>query len=419
VTSNWRNVLRAEIISVGTELLLGQTVDTDAVYISKLLAELGIDLHRRSTVGDNFERVVDAVKAALSRADLVITIGGLGPTEDDLTKEAIAEALGAELVSDESSANRIKQYFASRGLAMPARNIKQALVPKEGRVFANNEGTAPGVAFEHGEKVVIALPGPPRELVPMAEESVLPYLREKAGSAPSVIKSRVLKIVGLGESAVEERVIDLLESDNPTVAPLAHAGEVHLRITAKAEDTDIAGRMIREVELKLRERLGDVIYGADEETLEQVVIERLIEQKKTIAVAESCTGGLLTHRLTNISGSSVALLAGIVAYSNESKIKFLEVPREIIGEHGAVSHETAKAMALGVRNVTGADIGMGITGIAGPGGATATKPVGLVYIALSSEEGVSSVEYRFVGSRLDVKARSAQAALVMLRRHLL
>lgn len=411
--------MRAEIISVGTELLLGQTVDTDAVYISRLFAELGIDLHLRSTVGDNFERVVDAVRAALSQVDLVVTIGGLGPTEDDLTKEAVAEALGVELVSDEAAANRIKQFFVSRGLIMPARNLKQALVPREGRGFANDVGTAPGAVFEHEGKIVIVLPGPPQEFVPMVEECVLPYLREKTGVAPSIIKSRVLKIVGLGESAVEEQVIDLLETKNPTVAPLAHMGEVHLRITAKAEDADTAGLMIREVELKLRERLGDVVFGADEETLEQVVIEKLIEQNQTIAVAESCTGGLLAHRLTNISGSSAALLAGIVAYSNESKIKFLEAPREIIDEHGAVSHETAKAMALGVRTVTGADIGMGITGIAGPGGATTTKPVGLVYIALSTEEGVSSVEYRFSGNRLDVKASGAQAALVMLRRHLL
>lgn len=411
--------MRAEIISVGTELLLGQIVDTDAVHLSRLLAELGVDLHRRSTVGDNYERVVDAVRTAVLRADIVFTIGGLGPTEDDLTKEAVAEALGAELVLDESFADRIREFFAIRGLTMPERNLKQALVPKGGRVLANDVGTAPGSVFEYEGKIVITLPGPPAEFVPMVEQSVLPYLREKTGGAPALIKSRVLKIAGLGESAVEEQVIDLLGSKNPTVAPLAHAGEVHLRITAKAEDIASADRMIREVELRLKKRLGDTVFGADEETLEQVVVEKLIERKLTFALAESCTGGLLSHRVTNIPGSSAALLAGIVAYSNESKVKFIGVPREIIENHGAVSHETAKAMASGVRRATGADIGMGITGIAGPGGATEAKPVGLVYIALSSEGEESSVEYRFAGNRLDVKTRSAQAALVMLRRHLL
>ncbi|MEN6371248.1 MAG: competence/damage-inducible protein A [Armatimonadota bacterium] len=411
--------MRAEIISVGTELLLGQIVDTDAAHLSRLLAELGIDLYRRSTVGDNYERAVEMVRTAVSRADIVFTIGGLGPTEDDLTKEAAAEALGVELVLDEDSANRVREYFASRGLHMPERNIKQAFLPKEGRGLPNDFGTAPGAVFEHDGKIVICLPGPPQEFVPMVEQGVLPYLREKTGGRTALIKSKVLKIAGLGESAVEEQVLDLLGSENPTVAPLAHPGEVHLRITAKADDMESADRMIREVELKLRERLGDVVFGADGETLEQVAVERLIEKKLTLALAESCTGGLLSNRITNIPGSSAALLAGIVAYSNESKVKFLGVPRDIIEKHGAVSHETAKAMASGVRIATGANIGMGITGIAGPGGATATKPVGLVYIAISSEGEESSVEYRFAGSRLDVKARSAQAALVMLRCHLL
>jgi nicotinamide-nucleotide amidase len=411
--------LRAEIVSVGTELLLGQIVDTNAAHLSRVLPELGTDLHYRSTVGDNLERIVEAIRLALSRADVVFTIGGLGPTEDDLTKEAVAKALGVELVMDEDSARRIREFFEVRGIGMPERNLKQALGPKEGRVLRNDVGTAPGAIFEHGGKVVITLPGPPGEFEPMLERGVLPYLREKTEGGHALIKSRVLKIAGLGESAVEERVRDLLGSRNPTVAPLAHLGEVHLRITAKAEDPPSADRMIRTVEEKLRERLGDAVFGADEETLEQVVVQRLIERNLTLALAESCTGGMLAHRVTNVPGCSAIFLAGIVAYSDTAKSGFLGVPGELIERHGAVSHEVAKAMASGARAAAEADIGMGITGIAGPGGGTPAKPVGLVYIALSAEDHESSQELRFAGNRLDIKTRGAQAALVMLRRYLL
>jgi nicotinamide-nucleotide amidase len=415
----WRGRLRAEIISVGTELLLGQIVDTNAAFLSWQLADLGIDLLYRSTVGDNFERIAGSIREALSRSDAVITIGGLGPTEDDITKEAVAEALGAEMVIDEESAERIRGFFRSRGLQMPERNLKQALVPKNGRAIANEVGTAPGAIFEQDDKVVIVLPGPPGEFIPMVERSVVPYLRERTGGAPALIKSRLLKLAGIGESAAEDIVRDLLGSKNPTVAPLAHLGEVHLRITAKAQESSEADRMISEVEDKLRQRLGSYIFGVDDETLEQVIVEELIERKLKFGLGESCTGGLLAHRITNIPGSSEIFLAGIVAYSNEAKTKFLNVPRELIERHGAVSHEVARAMASGAREAAGADIGMGITGIAGPGGGTPTKPVGLVYIALSTESDTLSVEHKFAGNRLDIKARSAQAALTMLRQHLL
>ena len=407
--------MRAEVISVGTELLLGQIVDTNAAYLSRLLAELGIDLHNRSTVGDNFGRIVDAVRLALSRADLVITTGGLGPTEDDLTKEAAAEALGVEVVTDEDSARRIREFFAARGVQMPERSLKQALRPKDGRVLPNEVGTAPGAIFEKDGKTVITLPGPPAECIAMVDHAVAPYLREKTGGR-GIIKSKVLRIAGLGESAVEERVRDLFGGRNPTVAPLAKAGEVHLRITAKAADPAEADRLTADVEAKLRERLGDLIYGVDDETLEHVVVHRLIELGLKLALAESCTGGLLSDRVTNVPGSSNTFLGGIVAYSNEAKTKFLGVPAGLIESRGAVSHEVAKAMASGARAATGADIGIGITGIAGPGGGTPAKPVGLVYIGLSTDGGESSHEYRFAGSRRDIKERGAQAALVLLRR---
>ncbi len=411
--------LRAEIISIGTELLLGQIVDTDAAHLSRLLADLGIDLYYRSTVGDNFARVVEAVVLALSRSDIVFTIGGLGPTEDDLTKEAVAEAMGVELVLDEPSAESIRRFFSTRGIPFVQRNLKQALIPKEGCALPNENGTAPGVVFEHDGKIVITLPGPPSEFVQMVERGVVPFLTDRFGATGGIIKSRVLKIAGLGESAVEERVQDLLYTTNPTVAPLAGLGEVRLRITAKADNEESASTMISEVENKLRERLGTLVFGVDDETLEQVVVEMLTAQKLRLALAESCTGGLLAHRITNVPGSSDALLAGIVAYSNKAKTDLLGLPKDIIDAHGAVSHEVARAMAEGARKVTGADIGMGITGIAGPGGGTVAKPVGLVYIALSSEDQTSSTENRFVGSRGNVKMRSAQAALTMLRQSLL
>lgn len=411
--------MRAEVVSVGTELLLGQIVDTNAAYLSRVLAGLGIDLLYRSTVGDNFDRTKQAVSEALSRADLVITIGGLGPTEDDLTKEASAEAIGVELVLDEDSEARLRNFFAVRGWPLSERNLKQALGPKEGRILLNEVGTAPGAIFERDGKAIICLPGPPGEFVPMLERSVVPYLQGKSSGKPALIKSRVIKIAGLGEAMVEERVSDLIGTENPTVAPLVGLGEVHLRITAKAAGSSSADEMIREVEQKIRERLGDVVYGVDKETIEQVIVNRLIELKLKLGLAESCTGGLLSDRITNVPGSSAAYMAGIVSYSNEAKIKFLEVPEELIEEHGAVSHEVAKAMATGARKVTGADIGMGITGIAGPDGGTSTKPVGLVYIALSAENETFSTENRFTGDRLNIKARSAQAALVLLRRYLL
>lgn len=410
--------MRAEIVSIGTELLLGQIVDTNAAYLSKFLAELGIDLLRRSTVGDNFDRVVDVISQAISRSDIVFTIGGLGPTEDDLTKEAVAEALGVELVMDEESAQWIRAYFAARGIIMPERNLKQALVPKIGRVLKNDAGTAPGAIFESGEKIVVTLPGPPGEFIPMVEGGVLPYLCEKTGNA-ATIKSKVLKIVEVGESLVEERVLDLLDTTNPTIAPYAKLGEVHLRITAKAKSVTEADEMISGVEEKIRERLGDAIYGADEETLEQVIVERLIERNLKLALAESCTGGLMSHRITEVPGCSAVYMAGIVPYSNRAKMNLLGVPKELIEHHGAVSHEVALAMAAGARAAAGADIGIGITGIAGPGGGTETKPVGLVYISLSAGDEEFSREYRFAGSRHDIKARSAQAALTLLRRYLL
>ena len=413
--------MRAEIISVGTELLLGQIVDTNAPYLGRVLSAFGIDVFHRRTVGDNAARLAKALRAALSGADLVITIGGLGPTQDDLTKETIAEVLGERMAVDPESEKAIRAFFERRGLPVVQSNLKQALKPESGIAIPNSTGTAPGVIVEKGGKIVIALPGPPAELIPMVENSVIPYLSRspRRTGAPTVIVSRILRVCGIGESAAEERVKDLLASENPTIAPYAQSGEVSFRITAKAADGDSALRMISDLESKARERLGDYVYGADEETLESAVVHGLIERELKLALAESCTGGLIAHRITNVPGSSKTFLAGIVAYSNAAKTDFLGVPAELIRKHGAVSPEVAEAMAEGAAARTGADVALGVTGIAGPGGGTSEKPAGLVYMALRTPEGVSSMRNIFGGSRAEIKQRASQAALNLIRIYLL
>lgn len=413
--------MRAEIISVGTELLLGQIVDTNAAYLSQMLSSLGIDIYYRSTVGDNAARLADTLKTALSRSDVVITIGGLGPTEDDLTKETIADALGDEMVMDAVSEAKIRAFFERRGLPIAESNLKQALCPKHGQVVPNDVGTAPGALFEEDGKIVIALPGPPGEMIPMVDRYVTPILSERAASTSgrSVIKSRVLRVCGIGESAAEIKVKDLLASSNPSLAPYAKGGEVHFRVTAKSADEDEAERLIAGLESKVRERLGEFIYGIDEETLETVVVRMLVERGLTLALAESCTGGLVVNRITNVPGSSDAFIGGIVAYANEAKTKFLGVPEETLRAHGAVSSETAQAMAEGAARNVGTDIALGITGIAGPGGGSDEKPVGLVYIALKTPSGTEVTKNVYGGSREDIKMRASQTALNMLRVYLM
>lgn len=408
--------MRAEIVSVGTELLLGQIVDTDAAYLSRTLSEFGIDLHFRVTVGDNAGRLADALRLALSRSDLVFTIGGLGPTQDDLTKETVAEVVGDEMVLDEECADRLRQFFAARGVDMPENNLKQALVPTKGMALANPLGTAPGAVFEaEGGKAIIILPGPPREFTAMVDAAVVPYLRDRVGKDASVIKSRVLRIAGLGESSVEDRIKHLIGGSNPTVAPYAKPGAVEVRITAKASRVEEAEAMIDEMDRKLVEVLGDRVFGRDEETLEQIVVRELISRKLTLATAESCTGGLISDRITDVPGSSAAFLMGVVSYSNEAKKRVLGVPAELLEKNGAVSDEVARAMADGVRKISGADIGISVTGIAGPTGGSPQKPVGLVYIGLSSVTETVAHKYQFPGGRIDIKLRASQAALDMLR----
>ena len=411
--------MNAEIVSVGTELLLGQIVDTDAVFLAKMLSGLGISIYHRTTVGDNPERIKETLRLAFSRADLVITIGGLGPTQDDLTKEMVADVLGDTFVEDEAHAQWLRDRASLRGWQdLPPSFWKQALVPVQGRGILNPQGTALGALFEKDGKIAICLPGPPNELIPMTQQSVEPYLTEKTSGSRMVIQSRTLRIVGMGESLVEEKARDLMASDNPTVAPYAKTSEVHLRITARAATSEAAKALIAPREAALRERLGDVVYGIDDETLEGAVVGLLKLLGQSVAVAESCTGGLIAKRITDVPDASHVFDLGIVAYANDMKMKFLNVPWDTIMEHGAVSAETAKAMAVGISHA-GQAIGISTTGIAGPGGGSEAKPVGTVHIGLAWDSHVISEHHHILGSRADVAYRASQNALALVRRFLM
>jgi nicotinamide-nucleotide amidase len=405
----------AEIVAVGTELLLGQITDTNAAYLGRTLAGLGVDVYYKSTVGDNAGRVCEALSRARDRSDLIVTIGGLGPTEDDLTKECIAEVFGERLVMHEPSLDRLRAFFRRRGVEMPERNAKQALIYEHGRTLDNPHGTAPGALLEKEGKVVISLPGPPNEFIPMVDNQMVPFLSERLSGERSYLVTRTLRIIGMGESAVEERVQDLLASRNPTLAPLAHTGEVHLRLAAKAPSREAARELIRPVEEEIRQRLGRVIYAVDQTRLEEAVLAGLRERGLTLACAESCTGGMLGARLTAVPGSSSVFLGGIISYSNEAKASLLGVDPVLLREHGAVSGPVAAAMAKGARERLGADVGVAITGVAGPEGGSPEKPVGLVYVSVDADSGTRVTENHFIGIREDIRARAAQSALQLLR----
>ena len=409
--------MRAEIISVGTELLLGQIHDTDATYLSQELAKVGVDVFYRTTVGDNPGRMGEALRTALARADLVIMVGGLGPTSDDLTREVIAEVQGLPLVEDRESAEQIEEFFRRRGVEMAPSNLKQAMIPSGGRALMNDRGTAPGIMVEKEGRIVFALPGPPHEMESMTQRHLIPHLRS-AQEEDEVILSRVLHLSGIGESAAAREVDDLLEGREPTLAPLAGSGVVNFRITAKAGSQEEARKKIEGMERAVRERLGDYVFGADEESLESVVGDLLRGKGLTIGTAESCTGGLLAGRLTEVSGSSAYYVSSVVAYSDEAKVKLLGVKRETVERHGAVSEEVAIEMAEGLRKRHGVDIGVSCTGIAGPTGGSAEKPVGLLFVGIADGEGGEANRFQFRGGRSQVRERTVQAALDILWRRL-
>ncbi|HEX3043780.1 MAG TPA: competence/damage-inducible protein A [Bacillota bacterium] len=406
----------AEIICIGTELLLGQIVDTNAAYLAKRLAGLGIDLFYKTTVGDNLERVTAALRQAWERADLLILSGGLGPTQDDLTREGVARLLGEELQFNEEAWGQVCAYFNKVRRPIAESNRRQAMFPKTGQIILNIHGTAPGLLVEKEQHYLIALPGVPSELTGMWEREVEPYLKKLlARENNPVLSSRVIRMVGIGESVMEERIMDLIKNQtNPTIAPYAGKGEVTLRVTAKSTEEAYNQQIIAETIARITERLGSYIYGFDGDNLETVIGRLLKNSKYSLATAESCTGGLIAHRITNIPGSSDYFLGGVNSYSNELKVKLVDVPAETIQKYGAVSSETATAMAIGIRKKTGAGIGLAVTGIAGPGGGTPEKPVGLVYFAVSSNEGTTSESRIFPFDRIGNKEASAQAALVLL-----
>lgn len=416
--------MTVELISVGTELLLGNIVNTNANYLSKKCAELGLSLYYQITVGDNEGRLCEVLKEALIRSDIVILTGGLGPTQDDMTKEAAAKVLNRELVMDEASKERITSYFKFRysGNAVPQvitdNNWKQALKIADSIVVDNDNGTAPGYIAEAEGKAVILLPGPPSEMLPMFDNHIMPYLKKKQNK---VFVSKMVKICGVGESKAETDIIDLIEGQtNPTIAPYAKEGEVHFRITAAACNEEEAGRLLQPVEDELYRRFGENIYTSDEnETLEEVVVKQLSRKGFTLATAESCTGGLLTGRLVNVAGVSEILKEGFITYSNEAKMKYLGVKEETLKAYGAVSEQTAREMAAGVSRATGSQAALAITGIAGPDGGTEEKPVGLVYISCSVNGKIAVREYRLKGNRQKIRGLTVIYALDLLRRSLL
>ena len=409
--------MQAEVLSVGTELLLGQTVNTDTTIVAKALSMLGIDLLYAAVVGDNVKRLEKAVHDALERSDILITTGGLGPTGDDLTKETVAAAAGKALALHEPSYKRLMEYFARGGLS--ENQIKQAMLPEGCTVLQNDNGTAPGCAFQTAAgKLVVMLPGPPSELEPMLQNYAVPYL---AQFQSAVIASHSVHVFGRGEAAVAEMIADLTENSNPTAAPYAKEGEMFVRVTAKAATQAEADALCAPVVEEIRRRVGSFVYSVDVDSLEALVVDALRAAGTTLATAESCTGGLLAKRITDVAGSSDVFEMGCVTYANRVKEKLLGVPHETLEAHGAVSEETARAMAEGIVRASGADIGVGITGIAGPGGGTAEKPVGLVYIALSDGKSTWVAKRQPAGrmkSREWHRHCAASKALDMVRRYL-
>lgn len=407
----------AEILSVGTELLLGQIVNSDAQYLSRRLSELGINVYHHTTVGDNPARVREALRQALGRTDLVITTGGLGPTEDDLTKEMVAQELGLDMRLHEPSMRALEGYFERFGRVMTENNKKQAYFPVGAHVLPNRKGTAPGCVVEKDGKMVAVLPGPPRELTDMYDTQLEPFLRAKTHKR---IASRFLRIFGIGESEVETRLKDLFSGSNPTLALYCATGEVTARITVMCEENEDPTPLLNPLEKEIRARLGDCVYGEGlKESLAHVVLNKLLERKATVALAESCTGGLIASRLVDCPGASDALIEGHVTYSNQAKMRVLGVTEKTLREFGAVSAQCAAEMAAGARGMSGADYALSVTGIAGPGGGTEEKPVGLVYIGLASNQGVETWRFLFTGDRGRIRELSCLNALDKLRRALI
>jgi nicotinamide-nucleotide amidase len=414
--------VNAEIIAIGSELLTPFRQDTNSLYLTEKLNQLGVEVIFKTIVGDSREHLTGAASLAVSRAEIVIFMGGLGPTEDDLTREAVADALGLALQRDPEIVTSLEQRFAARGWKMAANNIKQADVITGATVLPNANGSAPGQwmsgKYEGRERIILLLPGPPHELKALYEEQCLPRLRAKL--PPQFIATRELKITGLGESQCDARVAPIykLYSDVQTTI-LAGAGEIQLHLKTRAASLEAAQSRVDQLVEKIEEELGDLVFSDNGDSMEQIVGYYLQMRNATLAVAESCTGGLVAERITSVSGSSRYFVGGTVVYSNQLKTAFADVPAELIEKHGAVSREVAGALAEGIRRRTGATLGLGVTGVAGPTGGTDAKPVGLVFHALASDTGTEVVERTFPGDRKRIRRFASQQAMDMVRRKLM
>ena len=402
-----------ELISVGTEILLGDILNTDAQFLSIELARLGISVIHQSTVGDNRERLLAQLKEAADRSDIIILSGGLGPTPDDLTKEVCCEFFGKKMFLHEPTVEKIKTYFSTKGMKMAQNNLKQAMLPKDCVIFPNDNGTAPGMAIEKDGVHILVLPGPPRELKPMFRTCAVPYLMQ---FSDRIIVSHNIRTFGIGESLMAERVNDLFDAENPTVAPYAKDGEALLRVTAMARTKEEAENLCKPVINEIKSRLDGFVYGVDYTCIEEAVIEKLKEKHMKVATAESCTGGLIAKRITDVPGASEVFDCGIISYANEIKHRVLGVSEDDLNKYGAVSEPVARQMAQGALKVSGADIAVSVTGIAGPDSDSTNKPVGLVYIGLADRDNVWVRELRT--SRKDRSYNryvSASNALNMIR----
>ena len=410
--------MNAEIIAVGSELLTSNRLDTNSLYLTERLNALGIEVRLKTVVGDDREWLAGTLRAALGRSRLIILTGGLGPTEDDVNREVVAEVLGRALHEDPEIRRRIEARFRRLGRKMAENNARQALVPEGAEWLENKQGTAPGLWIEQDGTVIVLLPGPPRELEAMFESTCLPRLaRSRGRPAGELILTRVYKAVGLAESEVDQRIAPIYTKyKNPATTILATPGVIEVHLRARAPSQAEAEALLSELGDKIELALGDYVFSARGESLEEVVGMYLVMRQKTVAVAESCTGGLVSERLTRTPGSSGFFLGGAVCYSDELKSRIAGVPATLIEENGAVSKPVAQAMAEGIRKRSGTSIGLGITGIAGPSGGTPEKPVGLVFIALADERGTQVREFRFPGGRERVRLLASQAALELIRR---
>lgn len=411
-----------ELISVGTEILLGNIVNTNAAYLSERLAGLGMSVFYQTTVGDNPKRLKETLMMAKNRSDVVILSGGLGPTQDDLTKEIAAKVCKKGMHEDWQARQRLIAYFQQLGRSVEdigENNWKQAMVPDDSIVLYNDNGTAPGMIIETDDnKKVILLPGPPNELIPMFEKEVAPYL---CGIEQGVIYSKVVKIDTIGESSVEMQVLDLIQKQgNPTVAPYAKTGEVHLRVTAKARDEEQAKKLVMPMVEELKRRFGDYVFTIEEHvSMEEALVDLMKEHHLTFAVAESCTGGLLSGRMVNVAGVSECFQEGFVTYANEAKMKHLGVSEETLKVHGAVSETCAREMSEGLAKRTKAQVTIATTGLAGPGGETGTKKTGLVYISCTVNGNTTVREFHLKGNRSQIRNTAVVKAMTLMRHAIL